>query len=41
MQLDLRDTEFLVFTNSDSHQVNVMYRLPDGQFGLIEAHAAA
>ncbi|MEL6185890.1 MAG: ribosome-associated translation inhibitor RaiA [Myxococcota bacterium] len=41
MQLDLANTEFLVFTNSDTHQVNVVYRLPDGQFGLIEAHAAA
>lgn len=41
MQMDLLDTEFLVFTHAESHQVNVVYRLPDGQFGLIEAHAAA
>lgn len=38
MQMELVDTEFLVFTNQDSQQVNVVYRLPDGQFGLIEAH---
>ena len=41
MQMDLRDTEFLVFTNEESEQVNVVYRLPDGQYGLIEAHATA
>lgn len=41
MQMDLLDTEFLVFTNPESHEVNVVYRLPDGQFGVIEAHAAA
>ena len=40
MQMDLLNTEFLVFTNAISHQVNVVYRLPDGQYGLIEAHAA-
>ncbi len=40
MQMDLMDTDFLVFTNSDSQNVNVVYRLPDGQYGLIEAHAA-
>lgn len=41
MQMDLLNAEFLVFTNASSHQVNVVYRLPDGQFGLIEALAAA
>lgn len=41
MQMDLMDTDFLVFTNSESQSVNVIYRLPDGQYGLIEAHAAA
>lgn len=41
MQLDLLDTEFLVFTNSETQAVNVVYRLPDGQYGLIEALAAA
>lgn len=40
MQMDLLNTEFLVFTNAISHHVNVVYRLPDGQLGLIEAHAA-
>jgi putative sigma-54 modulation protein len=40
MQMDLLHTDFLVFTNASSHQVNVVYRLPDGQYGLIEAHAA-
>lgn len=41
MQMDLLNTDFLVFTNPSSQEVNVVYRLPDGQFGLIEAHAAA
>lgn len=40
MQMDLLDTDFLVFTNAISHRVNVVYRLEDGQYGLIEAHAA-
>ncbi|MBK6686771.1 MAG: ribosome-associated translation inhibitor RaiA [Deltaproteobacteria bacterium] len=40
MRLDLLNTEFLVFTNAITHQVNVVYRLPDGQYGLIEARAA-
>jgi putative sigma-54 modulation protein len=40
MQMDLLGNEFLVFTNAISHQVNVVYRLPDGQYGLLEAHAA-
>ena len=38
MQMDLLDAEFLVFTNASSQEVNVMYRLPGGQYGLIEAH---
>ncbi len=41
MQMDLLDAQFLVFTNAESQEVNVMYRLPDGQYGLIEAHQAA
>lgn len=41
MQMDLLNSEFLVFTNEITHQVNVMYRMPDGQYGLIEAQAAS
>lgn len=40
MQMDLLNTEFLVFTNSNSRNVNVVYRLPDGHYGLIEAHSS-
>jgi putative sigma-54 modulation protein len=40
MQLDLADSDFLVFTNTESDQVSVLYRLPDGQYGLVEAHHA-
>lgn len=41
MQMDLLNQDFLVFTNNLSHRVNVVYRLPDGQYGLIDAHVGA
>jgi putative sigma-54 modulation protein len=37
MQLNLIHREFFVFINSDSKQVNVVYRRDDGNYGLIEA----
>ena len=37
MQMDLLDNEFLVFTNAESREVNVVYRRKDGNYGLIEA----
>lgn len=40
-QMDLLNSDFLVFTDRESNQLNVMYRLPDGDFGLIEAHRAS
>jgi putative sigma-54 modulation protein len=36
MQLDLVKDSFLVFTNSRTDKVNVLYRRRDGHFGLIE-----
>ena len=36
LQLDLIDHEFLVFTNSQNEQINVIYRRKDGNYGLIE-----
>jgi putative sigma-54 modulation protein len=36
MQLNLLGNEFLVFTNSASMQVNVVYKRKDGNYGLIE-----
>ena len=39
-QMSLLDSDFLVFTDQESNQLNVVYRLPDGDFGLIEAHRA-
>jgi len=39
MQLDLMNSDILVFTNSASHQMNVVYRRKDGRFGLIEPTA--
>lgn len=36
MQMDLLGHDFFVFSNSDSDQVNVVYRRKDGHYGLIE-----
>jgi len=36
MQLDLSEMEFLVFRNSVSREINVIYRRKDGNLGLIE-----
>jgi ribosome hibernation promoting factor len=35
MQMDLMNNSFLVFTNSHSDRVNVLYRRNDGHYGLI------
>ena len=36
MQLDVIKKDFLVFTNAQSHRVNVLYQRRDGNYGLIE-----
>lgn len=41
MQMDLMNNDFLVFTNSSSSAVNVVYRRKDGHYGLIETQPAA
>jgi len=41
VQMDMLNSDFLVFTDADSHKMNVMYRLPDGQFGLIETQSSS
>lgn len=38
MQMDLLDKEFLVFTDSASEEINVVYRRKDGNYGLIVPH---
>jgi putative sigma-54 modulation protein len=35
MQMDLLEKEFLVFTDSASDEINVVYRRKDGNYGLI------
>jgi putative sigma-54 modulation protein len=40
MQMDLLNSDFLVFTNAISRRLNVVYRMPDGHYGLIETSAA-
>jgi len=36
MQMDLMHKDFLVFTDSGSENINVLYRRKDGNYGLIE-----
>ncbi|MGB5158134.1 ribosome hibernation promotion factor [Desulfobacterium sp. N47] len=36
MQMDLVNDNFLVFTNSRSEKINVLYRRKDGNYGLIQ-----
>jgi putative sigma-54 modulation protein len=36
MQLELVDDRFLVFSNADTQEVNVIYAREDGTYGLIE-----
>jgi putative sigma-54 modulation protein len=43
MQMNLLNNDFIVYTSSGSHDVNVVYRRGDGTYGLIEtgkSHAA-
>ncbi len=37
MQMDLMHKDFLVFTNANNDDINVIYRRKDGNFGLIES----
>jgi putative sigma-54 modulation protein len=37
MQMDLMNNDFLVFTNVETAEMNVVYRRKDGHYGLIEA----
>lgn len=39
MQMRLTDNEFMVFTDSTTEQVNVLYRRKDGNLGLIRPEA--
>ncbi len=41
MQMDLMNSDFLVFTNQASRGMNVLYRRKDGHYGLIEAPSVA
>ena len=36
MQMDLLNNDFLVFTNANTKTLNIIYRLKDGHYGLIE-----
>ena len=36
MQMNMLGHDFFVFTNSESEQINVLYRRRDGNYGLIQ-----
>ncbi|MBI3753801.1 MAG: ribosome-associated translation inhibitor RaiA [Deltaproteobacteria bacterium] len=36
MQIDLLNNDFMVFTNSISNNINVLYKRKDGNYGLID-----
>ena len=36
MQMELVDDNFLVFSNSRTNSINVLYRRKDGHYGLIQ-----
>jgi putative sigma-54 modulation protein len=36
LQMDMLGHSFFVFTNTESGQVNVVYKRQDGKYGLIE-----
>jgi putative sigma-54 modulation protein len=40
MQMDLLHKDFIVFSDADNNEINVLYRRKDGNFGLIEPHQA-
>ncbi|MBV9126987.1 MAG: sigma 54 modulation/S30EA ribosomal C-terminal domain-containing protein [Verrucomicrobia bacterium] len=40
LQMEMATREFLVFLNASSEKVNVLYRRPDGDFGLIQPEFA-
>lgn len=41
MQMNLLSNSFLVFTNADTRDVNVVYKREDGNYGLIETGRSA
>jgi len=36
LQMELLSSQFYIFTNIDSKNLNVLYRMKDGHYGLIE-----
>lgn len=41
MQMDLMNNDFLVFTNAQTREINVVHRRHDGHYGLIETRATS
>jgi putative sigma-54 modulation protein len=40
-ELEAGKRDFLVFINARSEQVNVLYRRPDGDYGLVEPRVSS
>jgi putative sigma-54 modulation protein len=36
MQLDVIEQDFIIFHNTDSKQINLVYRKKDGSLGVVE-----
>ena len=36
LQMELLNNDFYIFTNVDSKNLNIIYRMKDGHYGLIE-----
>ncbi len=39
LQMDVTDYSFLIFQNTDSNRVNILYKRDDGHLGLVEPEA--
>ena len=39
LQLDVSNRDFIIFRNSDSGKINVLYKRPDGHHNLVEPEA--
>ncbi|HQG32857.1 MAG TPA: ribosome-associated translation inhibitor RaiA [Deltaproteobacteria bacterium] len=36
MQINLSESDFIIFQNTDSKQINLIYKRPDGNLGIVE-----
>jgi putative sigma-54 modulation protein len=36
MQINMSKSDFIIFQNTDSKQINLIYKRPDGDLGIVE-----